>query len=297
MRQRTIGHNLLSPDRANLPSADQVKGHVQHAARETKPWVVHLGRLGHASIGVVYATVGILAGQAALGQGGGTTDTRGALQWLDQAPFGRLLLGGMAVGIAGYALWRFVQAALDTENKGSEVKGLCMRCNYVLIGLVYAGLALSALQLSLGSAEGGSSDASTQDGTARLLAQPFGQWLVAAAGAAVIGVGLYQFYLAYSGKFCDQLRRSELSLSQDMWMMRAGRLGFAARGVVFSIIGWLLVVAAKQAEPQQARGLGGALATLAQQPFGPLLLGIVALGLLAYGLYMLVEARFRWMVV
>lgn len=281
----------------HTPSADEVKGQARRAAREAGPWVERLGRFGYAANGVVYAIVGGLAAQAASGGGGATTDSRGALQWIVQAPFGRALLGVIAIGLLGYAAWRCVQATWDTENKGSDPKGVATRAMYVAIGGVYAGLALSAAQLAVGSGGGGNGDGPAQDWTARLLAQPFGQWLVGIVGATVVGVACFQFYSAYSAKFREKLRLTEMTAAQETWATQIGRLGYAARGVALSVIGGFLALAAIQAEPRQARGLGGALATVAEQPFGPWLLGAVALGFIAYGVFMLVEARYGRMVI
>jgi hypothetical protein len=281
----------------HLPSADQVRDQAGDAARETKPWVVRLGRFGRVTNGAVYAIVGLLAAQVAVGAGGATADPRGVLAWLVQAPFGRFLLAAIALGLAGYALWRFVQATLDTEGKGSDAKGLLARGAYLAIGVAYAGLALSALGLSLDRGGGAGGDASARDGTAQLLAQPFGQWLVGIVGMAVLGLALYQFYSAYRGTFLEHLKLAEMSPTQVCWATRLGRLGFATRGVAFGVIGAFLLVAARQARAEEARGLAGALAAVAAQPFGPWLLGAVAVGMLAYGAFLLVEARFGRMVI
>ena len=152
----------------------------------------------------IYGIVGFLAAQAALSSGGKTTDTQGALETLVTQPFGKFLLSLVAIGLIGYVLWRFVQAIKDPENKGTDAKGLAQRLGYAVNGLIYTGLALSAVQLVLGSGGGGNSD-STEDWTARLLSQPFGQWLVGTVGAFVIGLGFYQFYQAYSAKFRKEL--------------------------------------------------------------------------------------------
>ena len=109
----------------------------------------------------------------------------------------------------------------------------------------------------------------------------------------MIGVGLFQLYRAYTGKFVENLRLAETRDDQKQWVERFGRLGFAGRGVVFGLIGAFLILAAFTAEPEQARGLGGTLVTLAAQPEGRWLLGLVAIGLVAYGLFMLVAARYR----
>jgi hypothetical protein len=279
-------------------SAGQAKQEAHHAVREASPWLEGFGRFGYVAKGVVYTLVGVLAAQAALGRGGATTDARGALPQIIQAPFGQVLLAATAIGLVGYGLWRFIQAGLDTEHKGTTAQGLLTRGTYILIGVSHVVLALSAVQLLLGA--GGDSsggDSSAQDRTAWLLSQPFGQWLVGLVGVVVMGVGIYQWYQAYSAKFREQLKLAEMSSTQQRWGTRLGRLGFAARGVVFGIVGSLLIAAAIHAEPQEARGLGGALTTLAEQSFGPWLLGVLAVGLIAYGVYVLVEARYRRMIV
>ena len=277
--------------------AGQVGTRARGAAREAGPWVTWLGRLGFACKGAVYLLVGVLALQAALGAGGATTDPQGVLGRIVEAPYGRPLLGLVALGLAGYVLWRLVQALLDTEGKGTEPKGLWARGGYLVSAAAYTTLALSALRLLQGTGGGRGGDQAAQDWTARLLSQPLGQWLVAAAGAIVIGTACVQFYKAYKASFRDALRLDEMSATQVTWVTRVGRLGFAARGVVFGVVGGFLILAAFSAQPGEARGLSGALATLAAQPFGPWLLGVVALGLIAYGVFELIEARYHRIVI
>lgn len=275
-------------------SIGAVKDGAQRATREASPWIEGLGRFGYAAKGVVYVTIGILAVQAALGRGGGMTDQQGALGRIAEAPFGQALLVLLTIGLLGYAVWRFVQAAEDTEGKGSEPQGLFARAVYAGVGLVYLGLAFAALRLLQGAGGGGGGQ-QAQDWTARLMGQPLGQWLVGLAGLAVVGNGLYQLYRAYSAEFRDKLRTDELDANQVDWVTKLGRAGYAARGVAFGLIGLFLVQAALHREPGEARGLAGALVALAEQPFGPSLLGLVAAGLTAYGAYALVEARYRRM--
>ncbi|PIG94761.1 DUF1206 domain-containing protein [Gloeocapsopsis sp. IPPAS B-1203] len=264
---------------------------TQQLTQHTSLWIERLARFGLAAKGVVYGIVGLLAAQAAFGTGGRTTDTEGALQTIINQPFGQLLLAVVAIGLMGYVLWRFVQAIKDPENKGSDAKGILQRIGYATTGVIYAGLALSAVKLILGS--GGSSSDSTQDWTARLLAQPFGQWLVGTGGAFVIGMGFYQFYRAFTAKFRKKLDLHELSDTEQMWIITIARFGLFARGVVFCVIGFFLIQAARQSDASEVRGLGEALQALAQQPYGSWILGIVALGLVAYGINMIVQARYR----
>jgi hypothetical protein len=256
-------------------------------------WVERLARLGYAAKGVVYAIVGVLAVQAAFGAGGRTTDQKGALGAIAAQPFGKFLLALLTIGLIGYVIWRFVEAIQDPEHKSDDAEGLARRVGYAISGLIYASLAFSAIQLVMGSGGGGSGGNSQQDWTARLLSQPFGQWLVGLMGAFVIGLGFHQFYRAYKAKFRKEMKLHEMSPTEQTWATRIGRFGEAARGVVFVIIGFFLIQAARQSDASQARGLDGALQALAQQPYGPWLLGIVALGLVAYGIHMGVQARYR----
>jgi hypothetical protein len=250
-------------------------------------WIEKLARLGYAAKGIVYGLVGILAVLAAFSAGGKTTDTNGALQTITTQPFGQFLLILIAVGLAGYVLWCVVQAAQNPEHKK-----ITSRIGSAISAVVYTSLALNAVALAQGSGNSSSGN-SEQDWTALLLRQPFGQWLVATVGAIIIGVGFYQFYQAYRTKFRQQLNLSELDQEKQGLLVKVCRFGIAARGVVFTIIGFFLIQAARQSDPNQVKGLDGALQSLAQQPFGKIMLALVALGLVAYGVYMLVLSRYR----
>lgn len=277
-----------------MTAAEDVKDQAKETVREAGPWLEPLGRLGFAAKGAVYMLIGALALRVALGLGGETTDAQGALRRMLTAPFGALLLVATAVGLFGYALWRFVQAAMDTEWKGSDAKGLVQRIAYAVSGCIHLGLAFWAARLLTGDSGGGDA---ARSWTAQLMSRPAGAWLVGIVGAIVIGVGLYQFYHAFSAKFREELLLGRMGPAEEEWLTRLGRFGYAARGVVFGLVGLFLVVAARQAEPGAARGLGGALATLARQRSGSWLLGVVAAGLVAYGALMLAEARYRRMVI
>jgi hypothetical protein len=276
---------------------DDFSDHVEAGARAAGPGIELLGRLGYAAKGAVYLLIGTLAVQAALGRGGQTTDQSGALARIAEMPYGKVMLGILVVGLLGYALWRAVQGLLDTENEGSEPKGLFKRALYVGIGGIYIGLALSAIQLLMGAGSGNGSTGSTQGWTAWLMGQPFGVWLVALVGIAVAANGIAQFYRAFKSNLTEDLRLTDVGAQHADLVTKIGRAGYAARGVAFLMIGGFLIGAALHHNPGEARGLDGILDTLAAQPFGPYLLGLVAAGLAAYGLFALVEARYRRMVV
>jgi hypothetical protein len=256
------------------------------------PWVTLLARSGFIAKGIVYIIIGVLAFYTAFTTGGRTTDSRGALEEILSQSYGNYLLGAIAIGLAGYALWRFVQAIKDTETKGSGAKGIAVRLGYAVIGVIYSGLAFSALQLILGSGGESKGDSSSKEWTATLLSQPFGQWLVGAVGLGFVAAAVSHFYKAYTAKFREKLMTGQMSEKAQKFALRSGQSGLAARGVVFGLIGVFLIQAALHSNAGEARGLGGALAALGQHTYGQFLLGIVALGLVAYGFYMLVLARY-----
>jgi Domain of Unknown Function (DUF1206) len=273
-------------------NVNEAKYQTRRAA--TSPWMIMLARLGYTVKGVVYLIIGWLALMLAIGYGGKATDQNGAIHTINALPFGKFLLAVVAIGLLGFALWSFIQAIFDTEGKGRDAKGIVGRIGFAVVGLSYGILAFVTFQIVIGSGNGGkSSSTNTQDWTAQLLKQPFGQALVVLVGIVVLVVAGYLFYGAYSAKFQSRLNLTDLRAQMKRLVVNVGRFGYAALGVVFTIIGIFLMVAAFQHNAKQAVGLDGALQELARQPFGPFLLGIVALGLIAYGIYSLVEARYR----
>lgn len=265
---------------------------LRQTTQATGGWVEILARFGYATKGVVYVIVGILAVMTAIGAGGSTTGSSGALETIAQQPFGRILVGLTALGLIGYVIWRFVQAIMDPEDKGSDAKAMIARIGYAISGIVYGGLTFLAARMAL-SGGGSGGDSSQQALTAKLMSQPFGLWLVGSVGAIVIGVGVYHFYLAYKAKFMEEYKSGEMSATERRWAKRIGQFGLSARGVTFAIIGSFFIIAALREDPSEAKGLSGALDTLARQPYGPWLLGIVALGLVAYGVFCFSQARYR----
>jgi hypothetical protein len=233
--------------------------------------------------------------QAAFFGHGATTDTHGALREI--AEQSRPLLAAVAVGLAGYALWRFAEAFLDPENtekKGRSPKGLIQRGVMLGSGIIYSGLTLAAVRAFTGATAdlGDSSDGGRQI-AASVLDKPFGRWLVALAGLAVILGGVTQFVRAWKKSFEKKLLTAKMNADERRLALRTGQLGLAARGVVFVITGIFLIQAAVRYDASQVQGLRGALDALAAQPHGQILLGVVALGLLAYGAYSFLEARYR----
>jgi hypothetical protein len=227
---------------------------------------------------------------AAIGSGGQTGGSRSALQTLLSQPFGRVWLGVIALGLFGFCAWRVLEALTDADRLGSDLKGLGTRAAHLISGVIYAGLALSALNLALGQGGGGGEDQAAQDWTAWLLSQPFGQWLVGLIGIAITGTGLAFVWKAWRGDVTAYL---VLPADKRDWFVSLGRMGFAARGVVFLLIGGFLILAAVHSSSSDVHGLGGALQALEQQPYGWVLLSLTALGLFAFGVFGLIQARYR----
>jgi hypothetical protein len=250
-----------------------------------------LARAGYAARGIIYVVVGGLAALAAWGSGGQTTDSKGALTQLLGAPFGKLLLALVAVGLLCYAAWRAAQALLDADHHGLDAKGLAVRAGLGISAVLHLGLAVFAVSLVIGQSGGsGSGDQSSQEWTAWLMSQPFGRWLVMAVGVALCGAGFAHFVKALRARFA---LRFDMSADQRRVIIPVSRLGLAARGVVFLIIGGFVLLAAIQQDPGEARGLSGALRALQDQPYGWLLLALVAVGLMMFGAYSFIESAYR----
>jgi hypothetical protein len=251
-----------------------------------------LGRLGHAARGVLYAIVAVLALRVALESGGATTDQHGALAAVADEPFGKVLIGALALGLFGYAVWHVILAVRGPRGE-SGGKDAVKRVEGAVKALIYGGLFAYAIAIlfELGKSAGGGENPDHL--TARILDLPLGQWLVALAGAIVVGVGLYNAYEGLSQKFMERFRTGEMPPATRRWTSRIGTAGLLAKGIVFGLIGGFIVKAAVEYDAREAIGLGGALDKVAAESYGQWLLGAVAVGLLCYGVFCIVGARYR----
>jgi len=249
-----------------------------------------LSRAGFVARGLVWGIIGILALKLALGDGGKLTNQQGALHTVARQPFGKVLLTLVAIGLGGYALWRFFRAALGhgPEETDSGFDRLAAAAS----GIAYAVICTLAVEILLG-AGGGSNTGSAKKEAGGVLGWPGGPWLVGAAGAIMIGVALYQGYRGLAKKFLEDSKVEEMGPSLRKWIAAIGTVGLLARMVVFALVGVFLVKAAVDYNPQAAVGLDGALAKLLHRHYGPWLLGVVSAGLIAFALYSLSDARYR----
>lgn len=251
--------------------------------------IERLARLGYTSVGIVYMIVGGFAVAAGLGKRGAPSHTD-ALALIREQPFGRTLLIVVAAGLAGYTIWRFTSALMDDEHRGSDAKGLSIRLGSFGRGLIYAVFAVEAVRMAMhrGGGEGGEQQA--QHWTGRLMNAPFGRWLVAAVGLGVVAYGAYQLYAAWDAKLSKRIRLGEIDGRMRRKVIGISRFGIGARGIVFFIVGGSLVLAAVKHNANEAHSTTGALQVLPH----PMLI-VVGFGLAAYGVYALVNARYRKM--
>ena len=271
---------------------------AKHRTEETaetaadSPWSARLARFGLVAQGTVYVLVGTLALLVAAHAGGRLADREGALTTVAAKPFGRVVLIVLAVGFAGYTLWRLLVAILGRTLETREPEGPMRRLGHVGRAVIYGALCVTAILLVAGSGAGGGGREEDK-ATAWILDLPFGTWIVGAAGLGFLAAAAVNAYRALGQKFLEQMKTRELSRGEERLVASVGIFGYGARAVVFSLIGVFLIRAALQYDPNEAVGLDGALRKVAQADYGPVLLGIVAAGLAAYGVFCLIEARYR----
>ena len=247
-----------------------------------------LSRAGFVARGIVYGIIGLLALDLAFGQGGKITNQQGALRTIEHQPLGHFLLALVAVGLGGYSLWRLFRAALGHGPEGAD--SALERLGALGSGIVYGLICALAVEILLNSAgSSGGARKTTKD----VFGLPAGHWLIGVAGIVMIGVGIYQLVRGLRQKFLDDSKTEQMRPAIKKWFTWFGTVGHVARAIVFGLVGIFLLKAAIDYRADEAIGLDGALAKLYGQPYGPWLLGAVAVGLIAFGLFSISEARYR----
>ena len=245
-------------------------------------------RFGIAARGVVYVVIGFLALKLALGDGGKATDQTGAMATIAKQPAGTWMLAAVAIGLLGYASWRLLWAALGGRVGQDDLKD---RVDGLASGISYAILFVGAVKILVGS--GGGGGANPDQATGGVLGWPAGPWIVGLAGVVTIGVGLAQGYKGVRRTFMEDADTGSMSEPVKHAYTALGVFGHLARMAVFGAIGWFVIKAAIEFDPDKAVALDGALANLAKAPHGPIVLGVVAAGLIGFGVFSLVESRYR----
>ena len=268
-----------------------VGGAVVSKARD---WKEPIGRLGLVGQGVVATIIGLLAIRIAIGEKDEAATSEGAVAWLADQPLGKFLLVALTVALFALALWRFLCAVMGDPVEGSEPKD---RLKYAVLGVVYLLLAITTLGVTIanwtgsgdtaGSEESG--DEGSQQAASTLFEWPAGRWLVGILGVAVIGYAGYNFHKqVVKKKFAERLDAGEGS-----WIVRLGLVGYTAQSLVYAVVGYFFIQAAIAFKSTTAKGPSGALIELADTTWGKVLLWIIAIGLFAYGVFCIAEAKYR----
>lgn len=264
---------------------------IQNPASNHKP----LAQAGLSAKGLVYFLMGIFVFMGAFslgGQSSGETSKTGVLHFIENQPGGKIILGVVALGLVCYTIWRFIQAIADTNDKGSDAKGLARRARYIFSGIAYASFAFLAIKMVFSAGSSSSGSNSNQTMAQELLSKPFGQVLAGIAALIIIGIGVYQIYYGLSEKYKKHVDKAG-NTDHKQLLLAAGKIGYVARGVVWLIIGWLFGKAALEANAAEAGGSTEAFQWLADASYGSYLLGAVGLGLCCYGLFSFIRAKFE----
>lgn len=274
------------------PHLHEARKHVEDAARQISPFVEHFARFGFGVKGVVYIVIGFLAALAPVGLRRHPTGVHGALATLLRQPVGSLLLAIIAFGFATFGLWMILRAIRDPEWEGSDWKAISLRTGWFFGGVTHFGIVIAAINMLIGFRTR-DDDSNAHDWTATALSYPLGRWIIVGVGIGVLIYGLLQIHHGLLDKLDRRLWIDDLSDAAVKWIRAVCRFGMTARGIVFSLLGVFLMRAAYDIDAKEAVGFAGTLRKIAAEPYGHALLAIVALGLMAYGVYMLVLGRYR----
>jgi hypothetical protein len=272
-------------------SVRAIKADAKKAAKDAafSPLMERLARLGYGVKGFLYIAIGFISIAGALGKSSTPADQLGAIVAFSKLPYADLLLWIILIGLISYSAWGVIRAVLDPFHKGSDLKGLLARGGYLVSAVTYASFALPTYHMILG-ARGAAGANGTVQLVSKVMNMPMGRWIVGLIGVAAIAAGLYQIYTGYKMDFEKQFKPYALTAEQLRIAKQLGRFGTMARGLVFALVGFFVTLAAYQANASHAKGFDGALDYLAKQPYGIWLLGIVALGLIAFGIYSVMSA-------
>ncbi len=279
----------MSTKPGSIGSVGSVKGTVERAGKKAanSGLMEAFTRLGYGVRGLIYLIMGLLAFNVSLGKGGAPANQQGAIAAIGKQPAGMLLLWVVLIGLISYSLWGVIRAIFDPLNKGHDMKGLVVRAGFLFSAVSYAILIPATYGFISGSGQ------TTQSGgmsITSIMAKPWGHWAIGIFGLAVIAAGLNQVYLGFNNSFDKQIKTYAMTPEEVKIATQLGRFGTATRGVILAIVGGLMVLAAYQSNPNQPIGIDAALATLLKQPYGIWLLAIVAIGLMAFGIYSILSA-------
>lgn len=263
--------------------------------------IVRTGRVAIATQGGLYVILGLLAMQVAAGDQGEKPSQRGAIEAVARQPFGRALMVIVAIGLAAHAAWRVLLAVRGEPGDDEDGKSVAKRAANVGRAAIYASFAAAAVALAAGSGSsgggsggsGGSGGEKEKQSTALVLSWPAGKWLVIAVGLGILGAGLWNVKRAVTRSFLDKLDCTLLDEGKERAVEILGVIGYLARACAYALVAWFLINAGWQHDSSETEGLDGALRELATTPQGPWLLRLLALGLIVFGVYRVIDATLR----
>jgi hypothetical protein len=273
-----------------MSSMSSMSTEAEQAGRqaEQSEWLDTAARIGLVAYGLVHLVVAWLAVQLALGDQQGSADSQGAVQQLAQQPFGQFLVWSVAIGMFLLALWQGLEAFFGYRDEEGFTQ-VRKRVTAAGKAVVYIVIGISAVHAATGPAK--SKKNGTDSTTAKVMDWPGGQVIVAAVGLFIIGMGAYLVYRAWTEKFAKHINAEGKTGETGKAYLWFGKAGYTAKGVTFGIVGALFLYAGVSHDPKKSGGLDQALHKVLQQPFGPVLLVLIALGLACYGLFCFARAR------
>lgn len=268
---------------------------AQAAHRPGSDWRETAARVGLTAKGALYLTVGVMASLFALGRGGGDQASQtGAIDALAAQSYGKVIVGVLAIGLALHGLWQLLAAFTGDPVEGDGAKERAKFSAKAVIYLGLAGVSASKLVSAGSSGGGGGGGGGTDQASSMILGLPGGVWIASAIGLVIVGIGIYEIVRhGRDATFMERIGRTDGTQHVRTNVRRAGRLGYTALGIVSVITGGFFVVAAVQHDPSQSKGMSEAFQSMKDTPWGPWLLGFVAVGVVLYGVFCLAEARYR----
>ncbi|WP_409298395.1 DUF1206 domain-containing protein [Peribacillus sp. SCS-26] len=261
---------------------------ADHASRQMRPWILKFARIGFMAKGAVYILVGALSFLAAIGGGGQAKGTNGAMSSVAAKPYGEVLLWLLAIGLVGYIFWLAVQVFKKDPLEENKYKEMMQRAGNAISCGIYIALTIKAVSLAV---HAGSSGNAKEAWTAKLLATEIGPWIVGLVGAGIIIYGIKEIVSAVRERFLSQFKTGEMDEKEILAVKKAGKAGIISRGLVIIVLGFFVIKMAVTVDPNNPKGMDGALQKILAQEYGPWMLAVLSIGLALYGVYEILKGK------
>ena len=256
-------------------------------------WYAGFFRFGHLAKGIIYLIIGGLAIATIVGNSGSIEGGRGVIQWINEQPFGRILLGLVAIGLFSYTAWRWLKVFLGKGGDEDDKKDTVYRIAWFFSGLSYLGLGIVAARAAImGGSSGGQGGGQRQEVITWLIQQSWGPTVVIILGVIIAGVAIFQLVKGVKEKYLENIDLSSANHKERKSITTLGKIGHLARAAVFAIMAYFLILAGATVDPGKFKGTEGVLEWLRQNSYGTILLGLAAIGLIAYAVFTLAKAKY-----